>query len=239
MKNWKTKSGYEIFRVLHGRSNAFLICTEKFNLLVDTGIISAYDRLQRNISTLNLPSNSIDFLILTHSHYDHCQSVNVIQKQYNCKTIQSENETEFTRLGYAPLPDGTNLLTRLIANLGKNLGQKYFRFSPFIADILFNDQLDLNSFGLNIRLIHTTGHSPGSISVIVDNEIALVGDAMFGIFRNSIFPPFADDISGMIKSWGVLLKTECKVFLPGHGNEISRALVQNEFDKFSQKPRYQ
>ena len=67
--------------------------------------------------------------------------------------------------------------------------------------------------------------------MIVDNEIAIVGDAMLRFFKNSVFPPFADDIKEMIKSWGKLLKTECNLFLPGHGKEIKRELLQREYNK--------
>ena len=37
MKSWKTKSGYEIFPVLSGRSNSYLIRADGYNILVDTG----------------------------------------------------------------------------------------------------------------------------------------------------------------------------------------------------------
>jgi hypothetical protein len=55
------------------------------------------------------------------------------------------------------------------------------------------------------------------MSLIVDNEIALVGDVMFGVFNWSVFPPFADDVPTLEKSWGKLAKSGCKMYLPGHG----------------------
>jgi hydroxyacylglutathione hydrolase len=85
-------------------------------------------------------------------------------------------------------------------------------------------------------LINTEGHSPGSISIIVDNEVAVAGDAMFGVFKNSIFPPYADNPAEMVKSWKKLLNTGCKIFLPGHGNEIKRERLKKEYEKY--KSRY-
>ena len=35
----------------------------------------------------------------------------------------------------------------------------------------------------------------------------------------------------MIESWGVLLKTDCSLFLPGHGSADSRSLLQKDYDK--------
>jgi glyoxylase-like metal-dependent hydrolase (beta-lactamase superfamily II) len=80
--------------------------------------------------------------------------------------------------------------------------------------------------GFNAYILHTPGHSSGSVSIIVDDEIALVGDTMFGIFPWSVFPPFADDVKQMTESWGKLLETNCRLFLPGHGTANKRSLVQ-------------
>ena len=56
--------------------------------------------------------------------------------------------------------------------------------------------------GFKIKVVSTCGHSKGSVSVIINNEIAIVWDAMLETFKKSIFPPFADDIKGIINSWG-------------------------------------
>lgn len=63
----------------------------------------------------------------------------------------------------------------------------------------------------------------------MDNEIAIVGDAMFGVFNNSVSPPYADDTEKMIESWGKLLNSGCNIFLPGHGKAIKRSLLEKEF----------
>lgn len=81
-------------------------------------------------------------------------------------------------------------------------------------------------------LIHTPGHTAGSMSLIVDNEIALVGDAMFGVFNWSVFPSFADDILVFEKSWGKLAKTGCKMYLPGYGTGNSRELLLKQCNKY-------
>lgn len=78
-------------------------------------------------------------------------------------------------------------------------------------------------------------HEEGSISVIIDNEIAIVGDTMFGVLFGSVFSPFADNVQSIIKSWKRLLDTNCKWFLPSHGTGNSRVLLQSQYHK-SKKP---
>jgi hydroxyacylglutathione hydrolase len=75
------------------------------------------------------------------------------------------------------------------------------------------------------------------MSVVIDDEVAIVGDTMFGVFKWSVFPPYAEDILQMIHSWGRLLDTNCSVFIPSHGTENKRSLVQREYTKWSKKLR--
>jgi len=234
MKSWKTKNGYEVFKVSGCRSNVFLISSANGNIIIDTGKKSSFGRLRKNIDSLKL-DQQINYLILTHTHFDHCQNALTIRQQENCVLIMSEKELIFVQNGYTPLPNGTFPIARFISDFGRIIGRPKFGYSPFTPDMIIGEEFDLSDDGFNIKIISTYGHSPGSISIIIDNEIAVVGDAMFGTYNKNIFPPFADDIPGMIDSWGKLLKTNCRLYLPGHGKEIKRELLQLEYYKYAKK----
>jgi hydroxyacylglutathione hydrolase len=96
---------------------------------------------------------------------------------------------------------------------------------------LIDSESDINEFGFNAYLMNTSGHTIGSMSLIIDDEIAIVGDTMFVVLKWSVFPPYAEDKDLMVKSWGKLLKTKCSEFLPSHGTANSRLLVQKDYDK--------
>lgn len=234
MKSWQTKNGSKVYLVSAGRSNVYLISTGKGNILVDTGWKYSYPGLKRNINSLGL-SQPISLIILTHTHFDHCHNAYILRKQENCKILTGEHEAKFTKYGYTPIPAGTLFITKLLSGLGSLIGGSWFGYPSFTTDRLIGDYLDLSEDGFDIQLISTPGHSPGSISVIINQEIAIVGDTMLGIFRNSIFTPFADDPKEMVRSWGKLLKTECDLFLPGHGKALRRELVKREYEKYSTK----
>jgi len=233
--NWTTKNGYKICQVLSGRSNAYLILKDNNVILVDTGKRNAFKALLRSFGSLNLTIENVSYLILTHTHFDHCQSAKKIKEKSNCKIIVSSIATDSIKNGYTKLPDGTFLITKLIAQLGRLIGRNKFGYEPFHSDIIVKDGYDLKFEDDSIRIIETPGHSIDSISILVDNEIAIVGDAMFGVFKNSIFPPYSDDILKMIESWKKLLATDCKIFLPGHGKEVKRNLLQKELEKYARK----
>jgi len=97
---------------------------------------------------------------------------------------------------------------------------------PCPCDTLVDTVYDLSPLGLNVYVLPTPGHSPGSMSVVVDDEIAIVGDAVFGVFKWSVLPPYATDLVRTVESWGRLLETSCRLFLPGHGSAKTRAELQ-------------
>lgn len=208
---------------------------DNITILVDTGRKTAFGRLNERLNTLNLPIEEISTLILTHTHFDHCQSAKKIQEKSACRIIVSDAAAGYIQKGYTRLPDGTFPITKLISRFGNLIGENGFGYEPFLPDIFVNGDFALNDGKEGIKIIRTTGHSDDSVSVLVENEIAIVGDLMFGIFRNSIFPPYADNIPEMIESWGKLLNTDCNIFLPGHGREIKRNLLETEFEKYTRK----
>lgn len=235
MRIWKTKKGNKIIQVLWGRSNAYLIFIDNNIILVDTGKTSAYNTLKKNIESLDITIADVSAIILTHTHFDHCQSTKTIKQKSDCQIIVSGSAANSIKNGYTKLPAGTIYVTRLIAKLGCLMGKRKFGYEPFEPDIFINGDYDLTVANGKIKIIETPGHSADSISILVDNEIAIVGDVMFGVFKNSVVPPYSDDILRMIESWGKLLNTDCRIFIPGHGKEISRDLLEKEYEKYARK----
>lgn len=119
MKTWKLNNGYIIYQVLNGRCNSFLISTPNGNVIVDTGMKRNLNRLLKNINSVNLHKPNIDFLILTHSHFDHCRNALFLKNELNCKVIASEKEADYTLQGYTALPKGTNPITMFLSSIGK------------------------------------------------------------------------------------------------------------------------
>jgi hydroxyacylglutathione hydrolase len=229
LNKWETKSRYKIIQVLSGRSNVFLLTNGKQNILIDTSSQKHWNNLEKRLNHLNI--THIDYLILTHTHFDHAGNARKIKDKYTALVIVDKNEASYLMSGDNIIPNGTNVITRFLVNLFATKIFPRLRYESCPYDLMVDSIFDLKDFGFNAYIIHTPGHTIGSMSVVVDNEVAIVGDAMFGIFKWSVFPPFANDIKQMINSWKLLLDTNCSVFLPAHGSANSRSLVQNDYDK--------
>jgi hydroxyacylglutathione hydrolase len=233
MRIWTTSSGYKIFQVLSGRSNVFLIKNDRRCLLVDTGPEFMWGTLQKRLNRLLI--SQIDLLILTHSHFDHAANASRIKEKYNAKVIIHKTESKFLTTGDNILPTGTNAFSKLLI---RTLARKFIsiaRYPPCNNDFSFDESFELEEYGFNGYLIHTPGHTEGSTSIIIDNEVALVGDTMFGIFWWTVFPPFASDQFLLLNSWGKLLNTKCRIFIPSHGSVNRRTLVQKDYSKLLPK----
>lgn len=237
MKQWQASNGVRVVQVLAGRSNAYLVISDRNTILVDTGKRVTFSKLNSRMVELGCPIENIDYLMLTHTHFDHCQSAKAIQLISGCKVVTSTKAEESALKGYTQLPKGTLVTTRVIAKIGQKIGKHGFGYEPFQPDLTVEESLNIDVDGSTIHIFHTPGHSADSLSILINNEIAIVGDTMFGVLRHSIFPPYADDPTLLINSWQALLETGCKLFLPGHGRAISRQLLQQEVIKYSKKPR--
>ena len=237
MKKWKTKNGYEIVRVLFGRCNVFLLSNGSKNILIDTSVSRMWPKLQKQLGKLGI--NSIDYLILTHAHFDHASNANRIKDKFNAKVAIQHHENRYLSKGDNTIPGGTNIFTSLIINLLSRFLARRFMYTPCKPDMIIDSGYSFVELGFNAHLLHTPGHTVGSMSLIIDDEIAIVGDTMFGVFGWSVFPPFAQDRKTLIQSWGKLLETNCTLFLPAHGTGNYRSLLQRDYLKRIKKYRMQ
>ncbi|HOO82921.1 MAG TPA: MBL fold metallo-hydrolase [Prolixibacteraceae bacterium] len=233
MKIWTTQSGYTIEQIISGRSNVFLVSNGNKRIIVDASVKRLRKKMFRRLNRLGV--SSVDYLILTHTHFDHVGNAQSIKDAFSAKVVVHKNEAQFLQNGISILPKGTNWFTRHVVGFLGKVFAPLTNFKPCKPEMLIDSAYSFNDIGVNAYIIHTPGHSAGSISLIVDNEIAIVGDSLFGIFPNSVFPPFADNVPEMITSWHKLLETNCHTFLPAHGTFNSQQLLQNEYVRSTKK----
>jgi hydroxyacylglutathione hydrolase len=229
MKIWHTEKECRIIRLLAGRSNVFLLSKGGEYILVDTGPGFMWEKLRKKLEDLRI--YEIKYLILTHSHFDHASNACRIRKKYNAPVVIHENEAPYLEKGDNVAVYGTNTFSRLILTLFNSVFLKFLKYDPCAGDIKIKKELEIDFHGTDLRIIHTPGHSSGSVCVIVDNEIALVGDCVFGVIVPSVYPPFAEDPAELVRSWGKLLQYPCRIYIPSHGNERTRELLSAEYDR--------
>ena len=230
MLTWQTKNGSKIKLLKIGITNCYLINCKHVNILVDSGPKKKSKKVVSLLKENLQDGETLNNLFLTHTHFDHSQNTRKIKEIFNPEIIVHKSEANCAKKGYTPIPDGTWPITRMISNLGRRIVPQIAKYKPFNPDIIVDSEYLINDVP-ELKIIETPGHTTGSISLIVDNEIAFVGDTMFGHWRRTILTPFGNDVPEMYKSWQKLSDTECSLFLPAHGKAINIEKLKLEIKK--------
>jgi glyoxylase-like metal-dependent hydrolase (beta-lactamase superfamily II) len=111
-------------------------------------------------------SKKVDFVILTHEHFDHIWGTDKIRDKYNAELYCSENTNE------------------AIINKKKNLSLFYNQtgFELRQADVDLVDRQSINWHGIEISIISTPGHTSGSICIKIENNL-FTGDTIIKSVR--------------------------------------------------------
>jgi hydroxyacylglutathione hydrolase len=222
----------DIFSMKLGINSTYLVRGTKGILMVDSGMPDKIRAFKRKLARLYIKPQDIKLIVLTHSHFDHAGSSKDIQELTGAKLVIHESEKDSMEQGNFITPNGVNTWGRITGKLFFPIFRK-IRFPSPKADILMtSEDMPLNEFGIDGKIIHTPGHTHGSISVLLNTGEAFVGClAHDGLpFRFSPgFPIYGQDINRIKESWKMLIARGARVVFPGHGSpfpiEIIRKII--------------
>jgi hydroxyacylglutathione hydrolase len=175
-------------------ANCYIVQLEEINIIIDPG--AQPDAI---IDYLDSRSLVPDFIINTHGHFDHIEAVSGLIEKYNIPFyIDSAEEN----LIADPDKNGSSFFGE------NNLSLKTYNL------INAKDQQYFNKNGIDI--IRTPGHSPGSITIKIE-DCLFTGDLLFkgSIGRTDL----AGGDTGQIKDSLLKIKNMDRNYLiyPGHG----------------------
>lgn len=168
--------------------------------LIDAGCGHAHSRLKKNIAECLPPHVQLEYLLLTHCHYDHVGGAEAVRREFGCRIAAHELDATYLESGD---PDVT-----AASWYGANL-------DPLTIDIKFQGEESVLTIGNgSITAIHWPGHSPGSVvyTTRIDDQLVLFGQDVHG----PIHPLLLSDETTYQASLGKLLKLEADFLLEGH-----------------------
>ena len=233
MQKWKTSNGVKIYQILKGKCNCYLIEYEKKYILVDTSTYSYWEKLKEKLREIMGSDYILFALILTHAHFDRVENAYNLKTKFDCSVFIHKADAPYLEVGTNPEMKGTNFCAKII-NTIKKIPYIYdsYNYLPCEPNQLIHNELDLYYFGIPGKIIHTPGHTKGSLSLIIDNEIAIVGDTIDGVYRKTIFLFFAQDVEMLIRSWRKLLDCRCVEYLPAHGKSKTYFQVLEQYKRY-------
>ena len=178
-------------------ANCYLVYDEqtKEGIVLDPG--GDVDDIMKKIEESGV---KVKYIVLTHGHGDHIAGVEELKLNTNAKVAVHRDDEPL-------LKDGSK-------NLSSIMAMGTVEFNP---DILLEEG-DILTFGnLIAEVIHTPGHTPGGISLKIEDSL-FTGDTLFAgsIGRTDFEYSSFEDIMSAIKNKLLDFPDDTKVY-PGHG----------------------
>ena len=170
-------------------TNCYLLEDEKARA---AAVIDPGDEAGRILQVIKDDGVDVKYILLTHGHYDHTTAVPELHQA---------------------LPQAEIYIHKADAN---GAGSRLFPLAGQIPDLKFYDEGDALTLGeLTIQVLHTPGHSKGSVTLKV-GDVLFCGDTLFAgsCGRTDLAGGSYDEIMASLKKLGEL-PGDCHV-CPGH-----------------------
>jgi hydroxyacylglutathione hydrolase len=206
-----------------GITNCYLIGTPGHWVLVDAGNRGWDSFFFLKLRGAGIQPADIRLIVVTHVHFDHVGSLAAIRDRCRCPVAVHADEADLLRQARIVLPPGTRPVSRWLIDLARRhrrIVDRLYRFDPVEAEILVERELALDGFGVAARVLHTPGHTAGSLTVLSAAGAAAVGDLAVNyhpLGAGPFTPPFGDSLEAIGLQWRRLLRDGAKRIYPAHG----------------------
>ena len=178
--------------------NVIIVFGDKI-ALIDSGVKGSEEKIRQYIEEQGRSFTEIEILILSHAHPDHIGSAATIKELTGCKVLAHEAEKEWIenidiQNRQRPVPGFFNLVDSSV------------KIDAFLSD----GQVFQIAGGPAMKIIHTPGHSKGSVNVeFIDDKILFTADSV--PLKNDI--PNYDNYADLMRSLKMIEDSDFKVLL--------------------------
>ncbi len=158
-----------IEKIIAGHSNCYLLYNETHAILIDVGSHRSAGKIIKRLEGITeLPQ--ISLIIITHTHQDHVQGLHSVLQFTGTKVVVHKSEADTLKSGFTPMPQGTALIPKILSWLGRRIFKGMSHYTPVEPTFTFEDTFDLQPYGFAGYVLHTPGHTPEHISLLVTDR---------------------------------------------------------------------
>ena len=209
-----------VVRIKSAVSSAYLVIDDKV-ILIDSGHADQADRILAAAEKAGVDPQDISLLILTHGHGDHAGSSAELKRRLGLPVAVHAADADRLRRGENGPVRPRTLEGRLIA--ATVVGP----YEPVEPDVVLSEEISLKRYGVDAQVLFTPGHTPGSLSVVLPEHGAIIGDLMMGgVLGGTFFGRrprlhyFLEDESVVPASVAKVLQHAPSTLYIGHGGPL-------------------
>lgn len=199
------------------QTNCYLIYDAKTR---EAALIDVAGRVEELVMEIREQDLTVKYFLFTHGHFDHIIGLPVMKKLFpGAKVVLHERDYRdiFTQMRWAEKNLGPGFMEYLKSDPER---KKIYHFDPrsFPEPDIFPGDGDVLKLGsLKVKIYHTPGHSPGSVSYHVGDSL-FSGDVLFyrTVGRADVQHSSRQDLIKSVKRLYDLLPDRTRVY-PGHG----------------------
>ena len=199
-----------------GISNAYLFQVDQKNMiLIDTGTSSGGAKILSYLKQTGRTPAVISEIILTHSDSDHSGSAAALKRETGAKLAVGELDAPRVSGQVKKIKETSGFGNLLMSFFG--MFMKVERVAP---DVILKEGDTVGP----LTIIHTPGHTDGSICVYKPGYALFIGDSLLTTGSGEIKMPgnmLNRDTAELRKSVEKISKLDFTLLLPGHGKPIT------------------
>lgn len=217
-----------------GFTKIYLLRTDSGYIQFDTGYKHNVKKYLRLLDDYNILPEEIKLIIINHAHFDHTGALKTIQKLTNAQVLVHENDEEFLVKGISAEAQPLTFLAKVLISI---VPKSWTIYEPVEPDIVIQDEYSLYDFGLKAKVIHTLGHTLGTVAVVTEEGDAIIGCSAHGfpIRLRSGFPRVAMDEESVWKSWERIIDEGAEMIYISHGKPFRAERIKKKLRKRQSK----
>lgn len=207
-----------------GTVNCYLVQNQNGNFLIDTGGPNNEAMLLEELEKAACPPEKLTLIIITHGDFDHIGNAAFLKNKYGLKIAMHPDDVGMAEKGNMFYNrKKSNFLAKTLAPLLIGFGTS----RRFTLDIFLKNGDNLNTYGLDAKVLSIPGHSKGSVGILLESGEIISGD----LLDNTKVPAFNTLMDDQVAANTSLMRLQhegIKMVYPGHGEPFAFSVFRSK-----------